>query len=57
MPCHVTSNLTPLQSGVFGLPDSELGEVCVGLISSTLGQQLDCATVAQWANSILQHYK
>jgi len=43
-----------LQSGVFGLECSELGEVCMALVAPSSGAQLDCQEIRNWANNQLE---
>jgi len=43
-----------LQSGVFGLADPELGEVCVALVAPKENVELDCESIIEWANHRLE---
>merc|ERR1711892_1479084 len=45
-----------LQSGVFGLPDPILGEVCVALVAPTSDVELNCEEVRDWANLKLEDW-
>jgi len=43
-----------LESGVFGLPDPVLGEVCVALVAPSSEGELDLEQVRSWANKRLE---
>eukprot|EP00092_Neocalanus_flemingeri_P010211 GFUD01011002.1.p1 GENE.GFUD01011002.1~~GFUD01011002.1.p1 ORF type:complete len:579 (-),score=172.88 GFUD01011002.1:65-1801(-) len=43
-----------LQSGVFGLEDNVLGEVCVALVAPSSDAELSCEEVRRWANNQLE---